>query len=47
MKEIFILKKYQSPRFEYIQISVNTSICTSSAETPIVDVIEFDDDDDP
>ena len=40
-------KSYISPEFEYVKLKLETVICTSfNAETPIDDIIEYDDGDD-
>jgi len=38
-------KKYDSPEFELLRFTIENVIC-ASAETPIDDIIEIDDDDD-
>lgn len=39
-------KSYISPDFEHFKFEIETAICVS-AETPIGDIFEYDDGDDP
>lgn len=45
MRDILLKKFYISPEFDFVSILFDTVICTS-AETPIDDNFEEDDDDD-
>ena len=45
MRDDLLKKAYISPEFDYVRILFDTVICTS-AETPIIDIVEDGDDDD-